>query len=561
MTSNAELARLCEDYWDFLLDMSPFQAQAVGDTRHYGELARDSIADYAERNERAHMFLQRLEAIEPDTLKPPGRETFLLLQRELKNIVTSFCYDQHLRPQLMPFTPDAQLAFSLNQSAIFSVKDGQEHVLKLRRIPQALSDIIERLREGVSAGYRVQRVLIERIALSAESQLRLPVDETQWFKALSSKSDENYADIRRDARTVIKEMVNPALENWLLFLRGEYERAATDTLALTAQPDGDAYYRYLVKAETLSDLSPEEIHELGKADVARIQAEMEAVAAEAGYPDDLQGLRRHLNSDKRFIADSADDLKQKIETLSKRIDRKIPEFFGRLPRTTYGVESIPLAASAALPPAYAQPNPANGTASGIHWITSLPERCPTYMHIPLALHEAWPGHLMHIGLLQEIDDLPAFRRHGAMNYNAYLEGWALYCERLGHDMGFYDDPTDLYGRLDTEMWRATRLVVDTGIHLFAWTRQQAIDYMADNVCLPLATIEAEVDRYIGFPAQALAYKVGEFKFRELRARAETALGEDFSLRDFHDELINCGPVTLTLLDDHIQNWLNTVTEK
>ncbi len=241
--------------------------------------------------------------------------------------------------------------------------------------------------------------------------------------------------------------------------------------------------------------------------------------------------------------------------MSKRIDAHIPEFFGQIPRATYGVRSIPMAISAAMPPAYAQPSPADNSAAGVHWITSHPEKMPRYMHIPIALHEAWPGHLMHLARIQELSALPAFRRFGALNYSACLEGWALYCEGLGEDMGLYDSPEKRYGRLEMEMWRAVRLVVDTGLHAEGWSRQRAIDYFRGHVAMPVETIEAEVDRYVGLPGQALGYQLGNRMFRELRARAERELGSRFDIRAFHDALLSAGAVSLPVLEQTVDAWV------
>ena len=225
------------------------------------------------------------------------------------------------------------------------------------------------------------------------------------------------------------------------------------------------------------------------------------------------------------------------------------------------IESIPDALSAQLPPAYAQPNPPSGLAAGVFWVTGLPARCPTPMHVPITMHEAWPGHLMHIALLQEMKELPAFRRYGLGNYTAYLEGWAMYCEQLGYDFGLYEDAFARYGQLDMEMWRAVRLVVDSGIHAMGWSRAQAIEFMAAHVTLPTEAVEAEVDRYIGWPGQALAYKVGQLKISELRSRAEKALGGKFDLRGFHDLVLLGGALPLDVLEARVDAWIVGVQAK
>jgi uncharacterized protein (DUF885 family) len=279
------------------------------------------------------------------------------------------------------------------------------------------------------------------------------------------------------------------------------------------------------------------------------------VADEAGFAGNVPGYREFLSRDPQFVAPSRDALRETIEALCKRVDRRIPEFFSLIPRITYGVLSIPDAVSARMPPAYAQPGPADGSTAGIFWISGLPSKAPSYLHPALVVHEAWPGHLMHLALLNEQTDLPAFRRHGAVKYTACVEGWALYCEGLGVEMGLYTTPHEHYGRLEMEMWRAVRLVVDTGIHVRGWSREQAIAFMTEWLTLSAETIEAEVDRYAAMPGQALGYQIGNLKLRELRQRAEAQLGSRFRHRDFHTAVMNAGAVTLPVLDDLIDDWL------
>jgi uncharacterized protein (DUF885 family) len=297
------------------------------------------------------------------------------------------------------------------------------------------------------------------------------------------------------------------------------------------------------------------VHALGLAEVSRLEREIEAVAGDAGYAGDVPGYRAFLASDPQFVAPSRDALRESIEALCKRVDRRIPEFFGLIPRITYGVQSIPDAVSTRMPPAYAQPSPADGTSAGIFWISGLPSKAPSYLHPALVVHEAWPGHLMHLALLNEQSELPAFRRYGAVKYTACVEGWALYCEVLGVELGVYTTPHEHYGRLEMQMWRAVRLVVDTGIHWYGWSREQAVAYMAERLSLSRETIEGEVDRYAALPAQALGYQIGGLKFGELRQRAEAQLGARFKHRDFHAAVMSAGAVTLPVLDDLVSDWL------
>src|SRR5262249_23669582 len=294
--------------------------------------------------------------------------------------------------------------------------------------------------------------------------------------------------------SVVQEKLYPALRAYGEFLNGPLSEGARTSISCADSPQGPEFYRALVRQFTTLDMTPEEIHELGLQEVARLNMEIAAVIREAGHGDDVAAYRRFLASEKSFYATSAEALREQTEILAKRVDRQIPTLFGRIPRTTYGVDSIPVALSASLPPAYAQPNPADHSAAGVFWVTSLTEKCPSYLHVPLVLHEGWPGHLMHIALIQEMQELPKFRRFGAIRYTACIEGWALYCETLGIEMGLYATAHQHYGRLEFEMWRAVRLVLDTAIHTKGWSREQSIDYMAAHLALPRPAIESEVDR-------------------------------------------------------------------
>jgi uncharacterized protein (DUF885 family) len=379
-------------------------------------------------------------------------------------------------------------------------------------------------------------------------------DATPWFGPFK-RSAGHFPAERDRALAIIGDRIIPVLQSYVDHMTGPIAVGARETMACTDSPDGEAYYRTFVRQFTTTDLDPDAIHALGLAEVARLEAEMAEVAQQAGFPGDLEAYRTHLKTDPAFVAPTAEALLHSVQILCKRIDRQIPAWFRRIPRITYGVESIPPALSVAMPPAYAQPSPADGSSAGIFWVSGLPEKCPTYLHAALAVHEAWPGHLMHIALMQEADGLPAFRRHGAVKYTACVEGWALYCEGLASEMGLYPTPHDRFGWLEMEMWRACRLVVDTGLHWHRWSREQAIDYMAARLTLSRDTISAEVDRYAALPAQALAYQIGNLKFRELRRRAQDALGDRFTHRDFHEVVMTAGGVTLPILEGIVDDWI------
>jgi uncharacterized protein (DUF885 family) len=467
----------------------------------------------------------------------------------------------HLRPILYPLGPEFTLIYWANSTALATADEARRYLKRIATTSASFATIQESLAQGVAAGMAYPRLVVERAIAQIRGQMSMPVEDNAFYGPLARIAGRGgaMAVLAEEGRTLVADVVTPAFLAYADYLEAEVLPAARESLACTDDVDGERHYSYQIGQFTTLDASPADIHALGLAEVERIREATLAVAGEAGFPHDIGGFRRRLQTDNAQFAPNAEALREQIEVLSKRIEARIPEFFGRTPRTTYGVSSIPEVIADKMPPAYAQPNPADGSAAGVHWITSLPGKCPRYMHLPLALHEAWPGHLMHLALIQEMDQLPDFRRFGALKYAACLEGWALYCEALGEDMGFYDTPEKRYGRLEMEMWRAVRLVLDTGIHARGWSRDQAIAFFRENMAMPLETLTAEVDRYIGMPGQALAYQLGNLKFRELRARAEAALGEDFRIRDFHDALMAAGAVTLPVLELLIDEWIAGAT--
>lgn len=559
MTSGDTLTKLAADYWEFRLRESPSLALELDDRRYRHELFRESIEDHARYDREAAAFLQRLDALPRAHLRVEDEFTSRLLERELQDARDHFAFESHLRPMLFPDGPEMRIAAAVEKTALTNIEDARDYLTRLETIPALFAAHRERLWAGVEAGYRLPQPVLPRMCRASESFLAPVVENSIWYKPMVRVAGHDGPELNRlrtELAALIEQNIQPAYRQWADELRERYAPHCRQSISIGEEPGGEDYYRFLVRNHTTTTLEPTQIHAIGRAETARISAEMLHVASKAGFTDDLAGFRASLCANEKYISGSREELRERIEVLAKRIDGRIPELFKRLPRMTYGVESIPEALATQLPPAYAQPNPSNGRAAGIFWITSLPKAAPAYLHAPLTLHEAWPGHLMHLALIQEMKSLPSFRRHGLAGYSAYIEGWALYCERLGHDLGLLDEPALHYGRLEMEIWRAVRLVVDTGIHALGWSREQALAYMSQHLTLPKATIEAEVDRYIGWPAQALAYKLGEIKVRELRERATDTLGPKFDLREFHDRVIDCGPVTLQLLDRHVQEWID-----
>ena len=554
MTNASEkLADVCARYWAFQCEEAPLTAFFAGEKMPEDALMREAPADQERRADGAKALLDDLKGVSETALSRQEKSTLTLLKRELGNIVRDFDLKAYKRPSLFPLGPHFALTSWADATTLKSHEDAQIYIKRLRQVRPAFEGVQASMKAGIEAGIRYSRHDIECGSVLSRGLASVPARESKFFGPFV-RAGSAYRDLAMEAETVIAEDIAPAWRAYADFIANELGKVARDSISCTDDVDGRRFYQSTIESNTTVQESPDDIHALGISEVSRIRDEMEAVASAAGF-ESLDAFRRSIMADNSQIAGSAEELREQIEILSKRIDSKIPEFFGRTPRTTYGIRMIPAAVAETQPPAYAQPNPADNSAAGVHWVNSMPEKMPRYLHLPVALHEAWPGHLMHLALMQEMEDLPAFRRFGAMKYSACLEGWALYCERLGEDMGFYDTHEKRYGRLDMEMWRACRLVVDTGIHAKGWTRQQGVGFMRKNLAIPLPTIEAEVDRYIAMPGQALGYQLGNLKFKELRARAEERLGPRFRIRDFHDALMAAGPVTLPVLDDIISDWI------
>jgi uncharacterized protein (DUF885 family) len=346
----------------------------------------------------------------------------------------------------------------------------------------------------------------------------------------------------------------PAYQRFRKFMAEEYVPRARDTISASALPDGREYYRHRVKSFTTTDMTPEEVHQLGLAEVKRIRAEMEHVIADLKFDGDFAEFVEHLRTDPKFYAKTSGELMKEVAIILKKMDGQLPLLFGKLPRIPYGIREVPAYVAPRTTAAYYQPPIGGGTKAGFFYVNTynLKSR-PFYNLEALSFHEAVPGHHLQLALQQELTDMPPFRRYS--DFTVFVEGWALYSERLGLEAGFYEDPYSNFGRLTLEMWRACRLVVDTGMHYFGWSREQAIKYLYENSALAMHDIQAEVDRYISWPGQALAYKVGELKIRELRSLAEKQLQDRFDVREFHDEVLSSGAVPLDVLEAKIKVWL------
>jgi len=417
---------------------------------------------------------------------------------------------------------------------------------------------IELMRMGIQRGMTVPRAVLDGYETTISAHVvDDPTKSVFWppfehFPVTMPEADR--ARLRQEGRDAVLKGGVAGYRDFLDFYRKEYLPHARTTLGASELPNGREFYKQQIRRYTTLDLSPEEIHQLGLSEVARIQKEMAEVIRQTGFKGDFPAFLKYLRSDPKFYPKSGDELMKDASYIAKQIDGKLPAMFGKLPRLPYTVEPVPDAIAPKYTAGRYYEAPAGSTQPGTYWVNLYkPETRALYNLTALTLHEAVPGHHLQIALSRELENLPDFRRYSYIS--AFGEGWGLYSEWLGLEMGMYTDPYSNFGRLTYEMWRACRLVVDTGLHSKGWTRQQAIDYMATRTALPMHEVETETDRYISWPGQALAYKLGELKIKELRKRAEQALGDRFDVRAFHDVVLGSGSVPLKVLEDNVERWI------
>ncbi|MDR2012044.1 MAG: DUF885 family protein [Rhodanobacter sp.] len=494
--------------------------------------------------------LKQLDTIPVDQLSPENQVNLAVYRPQIENLAA----DIRFRGYEMPFNSDSQFWSDLGFMTRRSFKDARSaraYIAMLNEVPRYFDQQTVNMRAGLKRGFSVPRAVLagRDVSIASYAQVRSPED-SQFYAPLiklpaSIPADEQ-TRLRADAVRAIREQVTPAYAKLLKFFREEYLPHARTTLAAEALPGGKAYYRQQIREYTTLDLDPDAIHEIGLKEVARIDADMRATMQDTGFTGDFPAFLQFLRSDPQFYAKTPDELLMRAAWIAKQVDGKLAQFFGVLPRGRFGIEPVP----AAIAPFWT----AGRGSTHTYWVNTydLPSR-PLYNLPALTLHESAPGHALQGALSEEHKDLPAFRSKSYIS--AYGEGWALYCEKLGKEMGIYHTAYEEFGRETYEMWRAARLVIDTGIHHKGWTRDEAIQYLADHTALSRHEVETEVDRYISWPAQALSYKLGELKILELRARAEKELGTKFDIRAFHDAILAEGSVPLPLLEQRINAWI------
>jgi uncharacterized protein (DUF885 family) len=560
---------LADDAEDFQSLIDDFEAHENRDdpdensdaAGRWGDLSPER---YAEDRAADMVFLDRLEAIDENNLPAGEIVNFATLDYLLRFRVELAQFGM----QRAPFSNDSGFfstpLYTASSTRPRNVEAAENWIARLEDLPRYLDENIYWMREGIAAGYTQPANIIGGVRDQIAAIAAMSVEETGMVDPIdalpASVPDAERARLRAEAEAAVADHVLPAYQALLDFMDEEYVPAARTELGISSVPDGRAQYQALVRYHTTLDTSPEEVHQRGLAEVARIRSEMEAIIEEVGFDGTFAEFLNFMRTDPQFYAESEEELMMYASWLAKRADDAMPRFFGRLPRLPYGVRPVP----ASIAPTYTTGrywpgSLENGVAGGYMVNTYNLSQRPLYNLPALTVHEAVPGHHHQIALAQELEDVPEFRRNTYIT--AFGEGWGLYTEFLAEEMGMYSTPYDQFGRLTYEMWRACRLVVDTGIHYMGWTRDQAEACFLENSALAPHNIRTEVSRYISWPGQALAYKTGELLMRDLRQRAETRLGEHFDIRDFHDELLSEGAVPLGYLEDRTMAWIEATLEE
>lgn len=564
LASTAAFHALIDEAWETDMREDPLRASYLGDRRYESQWPDVSLAAIAKRNDSNVATLARLQRIDRAQLSTQDQLSYDLFAWEYRSRIGAypfkpFLYEVRPREGVQTLSEQAELV------PFTAVADYEHWIARLRTIDRYLAQTQSLLELGIREKRTQPRVVMERV-LPQLAELIKPGAENNPFYAPFNRMPDSFSAAERvrlqtEGKATIEGVVIPAYAKFEKFFRERYVPASRSTDGIWDTPDGLAFYQERARFHTTTNLTPEEIHQIGVKEVARIRAEMDAVIREVGFKDTFSEFLEFLRTDPQFYYKTPDELFRAYAVLAKQIDPELVKLFKTLPRTPYGVRPIPATSAPNTTTAYYQGPAADGSRAGYYYVNLYrPEVRPKYEMEVLTLHEAVPGHHLQVALAQEQTDLPLFRRNA--EHTAYVEGWALYTESLGDRLGLYRDPYSRFGQLTYDMWRAVRLVVDTGIHAKHWTRQQAIDYFKANAAKTDADIINEVDRYISWPGQALAYKVGQLRILQLRAEAERQLGPKFDIRDFHDVVLSNGAVPLEVLEQQVRDWIaRTTVEK
>ncbi|WP_335990801.1 DUF885 domain-containing protein [Pseudoalteromonas sp. CH_XMU1449-3] len=558
--ADQQFTQVAENIVNYRQSISPYGKENGVD----GYLLENLSAEFLEQKYKKNTeLLAELDAIDRDKLSEENRINLTILRGQVQNSVDEYVFNAHYMPLTSEYGFHSSLSFMISSSDYTKPQDYQLYLAKLQQIPRYFSQNIGWMRKGLEVGLTQPKAVLEGYQDSITAYIVDDATQSEFYKPFLNNtagvSDSEFAALQKQAQTIIKEQVIPAYQGYLTFFNNEYQPGARTDIGISSTPNGKAFYENRAKYYTTTDMTPKEIHELGLQEVARIRAEMEKIIEKVGFEGSFADFVHFLRTDPQFYAKTPKDLLKEASYIAKKMDAQLPKLFHTLPRMPYGVAPVP----ESIAPKYTTGRYSGSRRddqAGYYWVNTYAlDKRPLYVLEALTLHEAVPGHHLQISLNAELESLPSYRRNAYLS--AFGEGWGLYSEFLGIEAGFYQDPYSDFGRLTYEMWRAARLVVDTGMHMYGWSRERAMKFMSENTALSLHNVKTETDRYISWPAQALSYKIGELTIKRLRHEAEQALGQDFDIREFHHQILRHGSVPMSVLEEQIQLYIKAELAK
>ena len=550
----AKFTAFLDEYWEYVIDQNPTFASLLGYEGYDDKVSSNSISEFYKNRDFEKYVIDVLEKINPESLTEDDQLNYrlLLLSNETDLESRSFPGFYMRLNQRGGVQDYYDLASRLK---LENIQDHRNWFERVKSYSQNVKNSLDINREGLEKGYTQPKHIVRKVAEQIDSMTSKKTEENPYFKSFSkleAMNSDEAKELLAEVKEFIEDELMPSYKELSTFLKNEYIPNSRDSIGLSGVPDGKAWYEFKARSFTTTNLTPDEIHELGLKEIKRIRKEMEDVIKEVEWDGDFRSFLDFLRTDPQFYYETGEELLAAYRAMAKKIDAYMPTLFNKFPRAPYGVIEIPMETAPYTTTAYYN-SPSAGRPGYFYANLYKPETRPKYEIPVLTVHEAVPGHHHQLSLTQELENVPNFRKYSG--FTAFIEGWGLYSEQLGESMGIYDDPYDKFGQLTYDMWRAIRLVVDTGMHYKDWSRDDAINLFLENTAKTQLDIENEVDRYIAWPGQALAYKIGQLKIMELRDKAKEILGEDFDIKTFHDHILSFGSIPLNVLEEKVDEFI------
>ncbi|MBB1351195.1 MULTISPECIES: DUF885 family protein [unclassified Pseudoalteromonas] len=561
-TPNADeqFTQVAQSIVQYRESINPYSSSKGVDGYLLANLSPEFLAKQYKSNTQ---LLADLDAVDATKLSDENQINLSIIRAQVQNSVDEYVFNAHYMPLTSEYGFHSGLSYIVNSSQYKKEQDLETYLARLAQIPRFFGQNIYWMKKGLETGLTQPKAVLEGYEDSISTYIVDDVTQSEFYKPFlantASLSESDFYALQQRAKVVLKNKVIPAYKGYLTFFTEQYQPGARTSIGISETPNGKAFYKNRAKHYTTTDMTPKEIHELGLKEVARIRGEMEAVIKEVGFKGSFAEFIHFLRTDPQFYATTPEQLLKEASYIAKKMDAQLPKLFHTLPRKPYGVAPVP----ASIAPKYTTGRYSGSNRNdeaGYYWVNTYAlDKRPLYVLEALTLHEAVPGHHLQISLNAELENLPSYRRDAYLS--AFGEGWGLYSEYLGLEAGFYQDPYSRFGRLTYEMWRAARLVVDTGMHMYGWSRERAMNFMSENTALSLHNVKTETDRYISWPAQALSYKIGELTIKRLRVEAEQALGPNFDIREFHHQVLRHGSVPLSVLETQVRLYIKNELTK